>query len=778
MNRFKYILGFSLAAALASGAANAQDVADTAQGAVEPGEILVTAQRRAERLQDVPISMTVQSGEQLARIGVVDSRGLEQVTPGLTMQQQSGFLNPSLRGISTTVVSAGAENPIAIYLDGVYVSSFAGSIINLPDVDRVEVLKGPQGTLFGRNATGGAIQVFTKAPTFDPTGKISVITGIFDGAGSSRSAYDLGVEGYVSGPIIADRLAASIAFSSRRTNGYARNIAYGAVSDAADRAYGSDRLNKKREETIRGKLLFTPSDDLRILLTGYYNHRDTDQGEIGYVLRNGALTGAAATDSQGAALYPERITGTRPWEYAFDAKRPSGTLRGYGFSSKIDFDISAGTFTSTTAYSNTYSTEQVDSDASYAPSCLAVMACVSPYDSLSDRNFSQELIFTSRDFGRFNFVAGGNYLTGKSTVKVVVSDFEFGALPVGGVSYPELFHYDQTVKTKAFGLFAEGNFEITDLLTLTAGIRYSNEKKTGVLANLGAGGVDFFTNEALLANKATAWTPRVSLRYEVADRSNIYATFSRGFKSGLIPGGDTRYIASLYAGGATGAPPTVNPEKIDAFEIGFKTAQPGYSLNAAAFFYNYKDLQVQASLGQGGTVLAIQNAASARIWGIDVDGTVRVSDGISLRGGVSWIPHAKYREFDGAQVALPVPTDGFNNGDLVDLGGSRLFKTPKLTLTAGANFETEVGGGTLNFSPNLYYASRLYVDPTYIVSTTNFKLGAEIGYRPEGSNFRFSLWGKNLTNNHAFVSYQVTSNATVLIPGDPREFGMTATFEF
>ncbi|HUD94583.1 TonB-dependent receptor plug domain-containing protein, partial [Sphingobium sp.] len=125
----------------------------------QQADIIVTAQRREQRLEDVPLTVAVQSSEQLARAGVNDSRGLQQLTPGLVFQQQSSFLNPSLRGISTTVVTAGAENPIAIYLDNVYVSSFAGSILSLPDVDQIEVLKGPQGTLFGRNATGGATVV-------------------------------------------------------------------------------------------------------------------------------------------------------------------------------------------------------------------------------------------------------------------------------------------------------------------------------------------------------------------------------------------------------------------------------------------------------------------------------------------------------------------------------------------------------------------------------------------------------------------------------------------
>lgn len=753
----------------------AQSTAATAGDSGGAQDIVVTAQRRAERLENVPISVTALSSETLRASGVSDTQSLERVTPGLSMQSQNGYVNPSIRGVSTTVVTAGAENPIAIYLDGVYIGNQGAGIFSLPDVDHIEVLKGPQGTLFGRNATGGAIQIATKKPSMTPTGEISLTTGIYPGAGGSRSAYDFVVRGFVSGPIATDTAAASIAFNVRRSSGYNDNVVYGAVSPEVDRALGSSRTGALRDYYLRGKLLLTPTDTLSLLFTGYYSSTRNERTQGGYI----AYGGTALSNAELA--FPGRVTPSRPWQDGFDAHPNYNKVNTRGASLKADLDLPIGVLTSTTAYSYSRYAEFLDSDKSYIPGCLAAFACTAPFDATTQRDFQQELLFASEKFGNFSFVAGANYYHSNATLNVLVNDFTQGSHPLGNATNPPLFFYDQRVKTDAFGIFAEGTYQATDRLTLIAGLRYSSEKKTGILYDIGSLGTTFATNVPLNDTKAKRATPRASVRYEIADRTNIYATFSQGFKSGVIPGG------------AIGVP-EVKPEKITAYEIGFKTAQSDYSLNVAAFYYDYTDLQVQTNGGAGGTVNIVDNAAKARIYGLDVDGTIRVTPQLSIRGGVSWIPYAKYRSYPNAPVNLPRPIDPsdptnvnsvagpgvFVPGGTLDLGGTRLFKTPKITTTASLTYTADVGAGALSITPNIYYASKLYTEPTHLgaLSTDNFKLGADISYTPNNAGWRVSVWGKNLTNNSAFVSLATTASGLNIIPSEPLELGATFSFSF
>src|SRR6218665_1251336 len=182
-------------------------------------DIVVTAQKRAERLQDVPISLSVQSAERLAEAGVTSTADLSKVVPGLIFAQNEVFSQPAIRGITTNIAVPGAESPVAIYLDGIYISGQTGSFFDLPDVERIEVLKGPQGTLFGRNATGGAIQIITRKPTFETAGSFNVSYGQFTGAGSSRSGGEVQAKGFISTPLTST-LAASLSGYYRTNDGY------------------------------------------------------------------------------------------------------------------------------------------------------------------------------------------------------------------------------------------------------------------------------------------------------------------------------------------------------------------------------------------------------------------------------------------------------------------------------------------------------------------------------------------------------------------------------
>lgn len=730
--------------------------AEPAQASTEDqaglGDILVMAQRRSELQQNVPISVTVQSGLQLQAAGVNNLRDLGLVTPGLTFQAQGSFVQPSLRGVTTTITGPGSDNPIALYLDGVYLGTQAGASIDLPDVERVEVSKGPQGTLFGRNATGGAIQIFTRAPSFTPTGSFEATAGYYTGAGTSRTSPDLGFKGFVSGPIASDAIAASLSFSYRNVEGYSRNIAYAQVSPAIQESFGNDRADALRSYSFRGKLLIKPADGVSVLLTGFYMNRFTTTGPTSTAI--GGLTAGA--------YYPGAIFGTKPWQVAYDAGPPLSRIRNYGGSAKIDVDTSIGTITSTTSYTLSRYREQVDVDASYSPQCLVntpmTGACLAFIDTQPNNEFLQDFLFSSNKFGILKFVAGGNYYSSNGAIPGTINDFRNGAVPgVPSLVYDPIFIGESRVRTRAIGMFAQADWSLTDALTLTTGIRYSYEKKKGYFS-IFSGPFNNYSNPSW-----DSFTPRLGLRYAIDSRSNVYATYSKGFKSGVLP---------ILAEGKP-----VNPENITAYEIGYKAARSGYTINAAAFYYDYKNIQIQQFIN--GTIIP-SNAASARIFGLEFDGTIALARELSVRAGATWLPTARFVDYSGASGNNSI-IGFYGLGSVTqDASGTRLLRAPKLTAVLSLNYEADLDGGKLTIAPALNYSSRYLPYDTFklLVQKAYVKAGLDVSYRPASSNFRFSVWGHNLNNAKVFSQTTISNGAARASYAEPQELGITVGYAF
>jgi iron complex outermembrane receptor protein len=389
-----------------------------------------------------------------------------------------------------------------------------------------------------------------------------------------------------------------------------------------------------------------------------------------------------------------------------------------------------------------------------------------------ERNFSQEIIFTSNAIGPLKIVAGGNIFIGRGTEPVYVNDLrEF--LPRA----PELhstvgpgFQSQILVKTRAYALFAEGDLSLTDGLVLTLGGRLSVEKKTSygdfICAPAGpsAGDCETANLPKLQEPKWTDFTPRVSLKYDIGPRSSVYATFSQGFKGGVIPYNNFT------------APPA-NPEKITAYEVGIKTAGHNFALNVAGFYYDYKDLQVQITqLAQ--TIL--NNAANARIIGFDIDGYYQLTDKLRVTGAVSYLPEAKFVDYPNAVAFAPPITAAGLTQYTIDASGDRLFKTPKLTASATLDYMTSLNGSDeLGIDLSFYYSSKFYYEPAHQIRTDGYaSIGARVSYKPADSNLRFSLYGKNLTNQ-AIVNQATPSQASNSVSyAPPREIGLTAEFAF
>ncbi|RYG33776.1 MAG: TonB-dependent receptor, partial [Burkholderiales bacterium] len=325
-----------------------------------------------------------------------------------------------------------------------------------------------------------------------------------------------------------------------------------------------------------------------------------------------------------------------------------------------------------------------------------------------------------------------------------------------------LVSLDTRVKTTAAAGFGEANVDISDRLHVIAGMRYSWEKQEG----LGSPAAGILPPRAYPNGgkaSASAWTPRVSVRYDISSEANVYATYSKGFKSVVVD--------SVQSSDAT-----ADPEHLTAYEIGAKIGTRNLSLNLAAFLYDYKDLQV---LFFDGVTSTLTNAASAKIIGLEADANIRLHQGLSLKLAGSWLPRARYEQFPGGEAfALPNGPGGMQRVS-IDASGQRLLRAPRFTGSTTLSYAGDVGTGRLDANATLYYSSSFDWDLLRRVQTKSYaQINATIGYRPSSLGVRFYIFGKNLTNKANISGALLTAGADGVSYSAPRLIGVGAEISF
>jgi len=724
--------------------------ASPAQASDNVGDIIVTAQRRSERLHDVPLTVQSVSSDTLARSGITSLRDIQNVVSGVTFGGTGNLSQPAIRGLSTTVTVAGAENGNALYIDGVYQPTQSLLNSDLPDVDRIEVLKGPQGTLFGRNSIGGAIQVFTRAPSFTPAAFISIEEGAYLGSGSSRSALHSNVRAYASGPLIADAVAYSVSGGYNYTPGYLTDDTIG------------KRTGEIRQATVRGKLLIQPTSNFRIDLTGFYiSNRTPGQGLVQ------PYRGLTA-----ATQYPGSIIPTEPWHVAFNddpADTLNQTVRTYGGSGSLRLTNSLGVLSSITAYAKTNVTNAANIIGGTFGSlpCLLNGACIDFGYTLNQDTFSQEVNFASRDFGAISFTTGLFYYHSISNVR---NQFQ-GALASISPVFP-LLVLRQRTQTDAYAGYGELKFVPVTGLNIIAGLRYNHERLRDV---------SFLPATPVVRRTFNALTPRLSVLYDLTSRLNVYGTFSKGFKSGLSG-----------VSNAASVPPfaPVAPERLNAYEVGAKYASRNLNANLSVFYYDYRNKQEQVLAAGTSSSVIVQNTGPVRIFGIDADATVRLTPALTFRVAGSWLPTAKYRNFPDAvgTSTTRVPFDpafppfncpafggcgGFTS-IVFNASGQRLIRAPRLTSNATLTYEADGFDASVTGS----YSTSAKHDITGTVVQGGYgTVAATIGYTFD-DGLRIGVYGRNLTNA-VYIQSALTSSAGFSVAyGQPREAGLSATYRF
>ena len=727
MRNSQFVLGLMATAAstLLPGVVLAQTAA-TAPNALE--EVVVTAQRRSERYVDVPASVSVVTAQQLASSGVEGSRELRLLTPGLNITQQGTYVQPTIRGVGTTVTGTGADPNVAIYVDGVYISSQGSALFDFNNIEQIETLKGPQGTLYGRNATGGAIVVTTKAPSLtERSGNAEVGYGSFN---------EWRLSGYVNLPI-NDKLAVNLAAYRRDNDGYTNNVALNNEDSSFTRSSG-----------VRLRVLVQPVDDLRVILSAAHIDQ-SDNTAYSYAPLNNNTPQRTSVAAE--------IGRNKDYKHIALNTRPSNKLDYTAVHLNVDWTNTWGTLTSISSYADTRYPFYTDLDGTER-NIQSFRA-----EPQTQRTTTQELIYTSPHMGRFSWIGGLYYYHDDSHTSVQVS--------VGGNALPfPPFRPDVNVTANAYAAYAEGTFDITNQLHLTAGGRYSSEKKHALNRD-GPGGV-------LMLDAERTWdsfTPHVALRYDITSQSSAYANYSEGFKSGLFDGGATGTCTTVTNPTCPFKGVPVQPEKVRSYEAGYKYNAGRNIISAAAYFTQYKNIQINALNALNQQVL--YNAAAGEIYGAEAEYSGQITTDLSLHAGMAYT-HTEYTNFPLGQNFVPLPAGG-NQQVTADDSGNKLIRSPEFTAFASATYRHDLPVGSVESNLTVSYSDSYFWHVDNRLKQPSFTIvNAQISWLSPGDRWKVTLFGDNLSNEHTELYVREAVVGDFASYSKPRSYGVSVAVHF
>jgi iron complex outermembrane receptor protein len=755
--------GFAQTVRLAENAtAPAAEDAGGSAGALE--EIVVTAQRRSEKLQNVPIAISAVTGNMMADSGIEVGSDLPRIIPGLELESGGGYSNPYIRGVGTQFPNLGLESSVATYLDDQYMSRPVSGFYSFNDIDRVEVLMGPQGTLYGRNSAAGAIRIITNDPTDQFMARVGVTTGSFD-----RFGYDA-----VANIPFSDRVMGRVAVYYDSNDGYVKDY------------YTGRREQSRNILMTRAKLKILATDRLTIKVSVDYDNKDDTEG---IAFQN--LYGAP--EQQGIALGGKGTTGF----YTVATSLPGQTNGGYGrygdwkpyirvvqMGTQIRADLNMDFATLSSISGWRYS--RMDEASDLTETTLPLLHDF--YNERSD-SYSQEFQLASNESGRLNWITGLFYYQeyGRTEYDLfgINLDEGFGVTPgpdvggYGGVAENAVGN----VKTTAYAPFAQATYKLTDQFDLTLGARYSEESKT--LENnsvfiTGLGPIIPIFSQAGLEEKFNNFSPRVVLSYKPAKDELFYLSYSKGFKSGGI---NTP---------AFGPAQTVKPENLTSYEVGWKTQFEQFRFNGAAFFYNYKDLQVQ-TINQSTGGNQVDNAATARIWGIQSDLLYAPTKSFQVGLGGMYL-NSRFTDFIGEAnvAAVSTPECAAAGGGLApaclgfvtqsaDFSGVALPLAPKFSGYLRTQYDLNLGSGRGSLSLNAlfsYTTAYNFETDGLLRQPSTHVLSAGAKWKSDNGKLAISIFGDNLIGQEYDVFQAALGLGAFHVAAPPRTWGAKAEYTF
>lgn len=721
-------------------------------------EIMVTARKRAESVTEVPQAVGVFTAEDIDRLGYTTSSDIVRQTPNFMWHSILGFATPQifLRGIGNTTFNGNQANPVGLHIDGVYQGATITYGFGLLDLERIEILKGPQGTLFGRNTTGGVINFITRKP--DPA----------DGAnGYARATYGRFNEANLeagAGIALGEAAAIRVAAVTLNRDGHVRNL---------NPSSGIDEQGAIDVWSARGQLRYTPGDiDLLLTVHGGKNRSDILPGkQIGMVCPPGV-----SLPRLGACSDFFGFRDTADPRESFTNFRSFDHIDTWGGGATVTWTGSSASIVSQTAYEANHRILVNDSDAGASTAIKA--NTVSNFHS-----FFQEARALSTGEGALEWIVGANFYADDLDA---FQNYAANAYGPGGLSgfFPVQEGVASTMhqKTISYAFFGEGTYAITPRLRFTGGVRWTYDRRsadrrafifnaTGYTLNfvdeataLGRLLVDTIPR-TMPARAWREWTGRANLAFDLTADVMVYANYAHGFKGGDFNGG------ALFSPAEASI---VNPEFVDSYELGAKGTTPNrrLTIEGAVFYYDFEDQQVsQLVPGSLVSLQSLTNAAKTRVYGAEIEIAAAPTDGLFLEAKAGLLD-AKFSEFL------------FDPGNPASsLAGNRTASSPKLTLAGVVRYDLPLGVHILGLQADGSYTGGHYFTPDnnpVIYEDGYWLANTSIGLRTRDQRYSVSFWVKNLFNEKHLVSG--LANASLgfneVFFGMPRTFGVTATGRF
>jgi len=701
-------------------------------------EVVVTATKRALALQDLAGSANVLGADRLGPGGIQEVRDMQVDIPNLSIGDQFGFARVFMRGIGMTSIDIGGEGAVAFLQDGAIIPRPAAQLMGMFDLSQVEVLRGPQGTLYGRGATGGAINMVTAKPGKELGGYLSVTAGNYSLA-QFKGAIDVPM-----GDALSMRLAASL--DSR--DGYGKNI-----------FTGSD-VNDRDASAYRATFVYDAGGPLTATLSAQYYEEDDNNYAFSYF---GQSQGSSIPVPFGVPILGGNtvdMVGGDFYDINSD-QEPINDRDGQLINLTIDY-----------VFNDNWSLKSVTSSQSMdrflrddLDSTDANLFGQNNYTEESD-SFGQELILNFSN-ERLNVLSGVMYFEEELYGEVKVPLTNLCSLlapaacgtPVGDFLNGGNYLQDGDVDIEAWGAYVEATYSLSDNWTVIGGLRYNYEDRDGTGSFIfDASGVNVPTNQRESWNDLT---PRVTIQYSPNDSMMLYATYTEAFKSGVINTGSLS--------------PPLDPETVDAFELGIKGQNISGTLkySVAAFFYDYQDMQI--SFVDAASTVSTINAAEAENSGLELELEGSFGNGFSFDFYLTYLS-AEYQEF--------LNLDYANGFATADLSGNTLPNAPESTAKLGLNWESQVGNGVLRLRGEAYYQDDVYFTEwnradAYQASYEQYNASAEYSWNDQ---WQLSVWGRNLSDEEVMSNNIITAplydslRVGAVLP--PRTYGATVTFQF